>query len=155
MTVRVSEVDEFTAFVTEHESRLREALIAACGGEIGRDAAAEALLYGWDHWDRIGSMDNPVGYLYMVGLSRARRAWARRRPVFDPVEPTRMPDVEPSLPDALAALSDRQRTVVVLIHCFQWTQSEVAQLLSLSKSSVQNHLERGMTRLRRQIGVVE
>jgi RNA polymerase sigma factor (sigma-70 family) len=65
-----------------------------------------------------------------------------------------MPDVEPRLPEALAALSERQRTVVVLIHCFQWTQSEVAELLGLSKTTVQNHLERGMDGLRREIGVV-
>ena len=37
MVVPVSMVDEFTAFVTEHESRLRESLMAACGGEIGRE----------------------------------------------------------------------------------------------------------------------
>ena len=36
--------------------------MAACGGEIGRDAAAEALVYGWDNWDRIGRMENPSGY---------------------------------------------------------------------------------------------
>lgn len=154
MVVHVSGVDEFTAFVIEHESRLREALIAACGGEIGRDAAAEALVYGWDHWDRVGAMENPVGYLYRVGISRARKALSRRRPLFDPVEPTRIPDVEPRLPDALAALSERQRTVVVLIHCFQWTQSEVGEVLNLSKTTVQNHLERGMDSLRREIGVV-
>jgi RNA polymerase sigma factor (sigma-70 family) len=155
MVVHVSRVDEFTAFVTEHESRLREALMAACGGEIGRDAAAEALIYGWDQWDRIGAMDNPVGYLYRVGISRARRAQSRRHLLFDPVEPARLPDVEPRLPEALAALSERQRTVVVLIHCFQWTQSEVGEVLSLSKTTVQNHLERGMDSLRRQIGDVE
>ncbi|NNF52999.1 MAG: sigma-70 family RNA polymerase sigma factor [Acidimicrobiales bacterium] len=138
--------------MTTHESKLRESLIAACGGEVGRDAAAEALIYGWDNWDRIGHMDNPVGYLFKVGMSRARNALSKRRPVFDPVEPARIPDVEPRLPEALAGLSERQRTVVLLTHCFQWTQSEVAELLGLSKTTVQNHLERGMGVLRRQIG---
>jgi RNA polymerase sigma factor (sigma-70 family) len=152
MVVHVSKVDEFTEFVAEHESRLRESLIAACSGEIGRDAAAEALIYGWEHWDRVGAMENPVGYLYAVGLGRGRRTLSKRPPVFDPVESARIPEVEPRLPEALAALSERQRTVVVLIHCFQWTQSEVGELLSLSKTTIQNHLERGMGGLRREIG---
>lgn len=145
-------VDEFTGFVAAFESRLRESLIAACGGEIGRDAAAEALVYGWEHWDRVRGMENPAGYLYTVGLSRGRKKLPGNRPIFDPVQPARIPDVEPRLPEALAALSERQRTVVVLIHCFQWTQSEVGELLGLSKSTVQNHLERGMGGLRREIG---
>lgn len=152
MAVQTSEIDGFTEFVDEHEANLRESLIAACGGEHGRDAAAEALVYGWRHWDRISEMENPVGYLYKVGLSRGRRSLAKRRPVFDAVESSRIPDVEPGLPDALAHLSDRQRTVVVLIHCFQWTQTEVGDLLGVSKTTVQNHLERGMAGLRHEIG---
>jgi RNA polymerase sigma-70 factor (ECF subfamily) len=152
MIARDSQVDTFTRFVTDHESRLRQSLMAAFGGEIGRDAAAEALLYGWDNWDRIGRMENPSGYLFKVGLSRGRNALSKRRPLFDPVEPARIPDVEPRLPEALVGLSERQRTVVLLIHSFQWTQSEVADLLGLSKTTVQNHLERGMSALRREIG---
>jgi len=60
--------------------------------------------------------------------------------------------VEPGLPGALAALTQRQRSVVVLVHCFEWTLTEVADLLGLSKTTVQNHLERGMASLRRTIG---
>jgi RNA polymerase sigma factor (sigma-70 family) len=152
MIVRDSQVDTFTRFVTDYESRLRQSLIAAFGGEIGREAAAEALVYGWDNWDRIGRMENPSGYLFKVGISRGRNALSKRPPLFDPIEPARIPDVEPRLPAALSCLSERQRTVVLLIHSFQWTQSEVADLLGLSKTTVQNHLERGMSALRREIG---
>jgi len=152
MVVHDSRVLGFTEFVTTHEARLRESLMAACGSEDGRDAAAEALVYGWQHWNRVGGMENPVGYLFKVGVSRRRKALSKRRPVFDPVETTRIPEVEPRLPIALAGLSDRQRVVVVLVHCFQWTQSEVGELLGVSKTTVQNHLERGMSRLRREIG---
>ena len=152
MVAQDSKVDEFTTFVREFEIRLRESMISAFGGEAGRDAAAEALIYGWEHWDRVAQMENPAGYLYKVGLSRGRKALRRTRPLFDPAEVVAIPDMEPRLPEALAGLSERQRTAVVLIHCFQWTHSEVAELLGLSKTTVQNHLERGMARLRRQIG---
>jgi RNA polymerase sigma factor (sigma-70 family) len=152
MVVHDARVDQFTDFVTAHEARLRESLIAVCGGDVGRDATAEALIYGWDNWSRIRGMENPFGYLYTVGVSRGRNMLSKRRPVFDPVEPSRIPEVEPQLPMALAGLTERQRTVVVLIHCFQWTQSEVGDLLGVSKTTVQNHLERAMNGLRRDIG---
>ena len=41
----------------------------------------------------------------------------------------------------------------MLVHCFEWTLGEVAQLLDVSKSTVQNHAERGLDRLRSRLGV--
>lgn len=98
-------------------------------------------------------MDNPAGYLYVVGKNNARRQARRRRPVLMEVDPQRTPWVEPELPDALAALPDQQRIVVVLLHCFEWSMSEVAAVLDVSKSTVQNHAERGLARLRSRMGV--
>jgi predicted RNA polymerase sigma factor len=65
--------ETFTEFFREAEPRLRRALAAAAGIEAGREATAEALAYGWEHWDRVGSMENPAGYLYRVGRSKARK----------------------------------------------------------------------------------
>lgn len=152
MVAQQSSVDSFTEFVVTYEARLRQALTASCGSERGRDAACDALSYGWEHWDRVGPMENPVGYLYKVGVDRARRA-SRRKPLrFDPVDSARIPEVEPQLPDALAGLSERQRVVVVLVHGYGWTQLEVAELLGLSRSAVRNHMERALVSLRRSIG---
>lgn len=136
----------------KHERSLRHALIAACGGEAGREATADALAYGWEHWERVSSLENPVGYLYRVGRNKARRRTSRRAPLFAGETVAGMPEIEPGLPAALDRLSNRQRVVVVLVHCYQWTLAEVAELLGLSKSSVQNHLERGMAHLRRGLG---
>jgi DNA-directed RNA polymerase specialized sigma24 family protein len=43
---------------------------------------------------------------------------------------------------------------VVLVHCFAWTPVEVAELLDVSVSTVRNHLDRGMKRLRATLGGV-
>jgi len=64
-------------FVAEHERALRQALTSCFGSDAGRDAAADALAYGWEHWGRVSEMDNPVGYLFTVGRDRGRRAGAR------------------------------------------------------------------------------
>ena len=62
------------------------------------------------------------------------------------------PHVEPGLAAALAALSARQRAVVVMVHCFAWSLAETADVLGLAKTTIQNHLERGMAALRRELG---
>jgi RNA polymerase sigma-70 factor (ECF subfamily) len=69
------------------------------------------------------------------------------------VDTERAPWVEPELSTALAALPEQQRVVVMLLHCFEWSMSEVAELLQVSKSTVQTHAERGMAQLRERMGV--
>jgi len=147
------DIETFRSFVAKNEPRLRQALSASLGTQVGVDATAEALGYAWENWDRIEAMNNAAGYLYTVGRDRGRKSLTRRRPLFHPVDSARLPWVEPSLPSALERLPVRQREVVVLLHCFQWTMSEVAELLDISKSTVQNHAERGMASLRVSIGV--
>ncbi|MCU1387937.1 MAG: hypothetical protein JWL72_1275, partial [Ilumatobacteraceae bacterium] len=104
----------FEEFATSAGARLRAGLVAAFGPEAGLDAAAEALAYGWEHWARLGAMDNPAGYLYRVGQTAARRA--RRPHGFLPApHALDLPDFEPRLLPALESLSDAQRVCVVMI----------------------------------------
>jgi RNA polymerase sigma-70 factor (ECF subfamily) len=147
-----TKAEAFTSFVEAHEASLRNALTAALGFEVGREAAAEALVYGWANWDRVSAMDNPAGYLYRVGRNLGRRMHRRRRVLLPATETVGEPLVEPGLPAALAALSERQRVVIWLIHSADWSMSEVAGFLGISKASVQTHTERGMAKLRRRMG---
>jgi DNA-directed RNA polymerase specialized sigma24 family protein len=145
--------DGFVDFVETNESRLRHALTASLGFEAGKDAAAEALAYGWENWERVGAMANPVGYLYTVGRSKGRKLLSSAKPVFPSIPEDRTPWFEPGLPDALAALPERERTVVLLLHGYGWHMTEAAETLGVSKSTVQTHAERGMRKLRRRLGV--
>ena len=140
----------FEAFVEHAERRLRVALTAAYGQEAGRDAAATALAYGWEHWDRVSAMENPVGYLYRVGQSSQRR---KKEPHWAEVPVSAMPDVEPGLPKAIAALSEKQRLAVVLVHAYGWARGEVAAMTGTSVSAVDTHLARGLAKLRSSLGV--
>src|ERR1700674_3672681 len=116
---------EFETFVAEIEPRLRRAFVAAYGSERGREATAEALAYAWERWASVRGMRNAAGYLYRVGQSRTR---PRRRAAMELPAPVGEPWVEPALPGALFALSEGQRTAVVLVHGFGWTVREVAEL---------------------------
>jgi len=138
------DIGEFDEFVAVAEPRLRRALIAAYGPERGREATAEALAFAWERWDKVRDMTNPVGYLYRVGQSRTRPR--RTRPVFERVS-GEAPLVEPMLPAALAALSEKQRVAVVLVHGFGWTLREVADVMGVRLTTVQTHADRGLRRL--------
>lgn len=142
----------FERFVRESESKLRHALVARYGPEVGRDAAAEVLAYGWEHWDRVGQMGNPIGYLYRVGQSKARKH-RTPKPQFPALPAAHEPEFEPGLPDALKGLTEKQRTVVLLIHSFGWLMTEVAEVLGVGLTTVQKHEERGMAKLRRALEV--
>ena len=142
--------ESFRLFVKEIEPRLRHALVAVFGQDLGREATADALAYGWEHWDRLDGMENPVGYLYRVGRTRRGQ---RGKPVFLPVSSVASPDVEPGLPDALSGLSQRQRVAVVMVHAYDWSREEAASVLGVSVSTLDTHLQRGLRKLRASLGV--
>lgn len=156
MSTETTQVEEgFTRFVQDTEPRLRLALCSSFGRQVGLDATADALGYGWEHWARVRKMDNPQGYLWAVGRNRARRASSRPSFGFGSVEIDRMPWIEPGLPAALESLSEKQRVVVMLTDGYEWTHAEVAEMLGVSVGTVQRHKERALDRLRKALGVEE
>ena len=145
---------EFTRFVKEVEPRLSYAFYAAYGPEVGSEVTADALAYAWENWGKVSRMDNPAGYLYRVGQSRARR-YHRPRVLFPRTEPEVGSEFEPGLPAALEALTESQRQAVILIYAMEWTEEEAAAVLGKSRSTVRTHLERGLARLRLRLGVAD
>ena len=143
---------EFRSFVTETEPKLRAAFVGHYGLDIGREATAEALAYAWANWDRVATMGNPAGYLFRVGQSRVRPL-LRPEPLVEPVVAVPSPWIEPALAEALSALPAQQRAAVLLAHGFGYTHAEIAEVLEVSRSTVQNHVERAMVRLRQALEV--
>ena len=137
----------FDAFLDQSGPALRAALIAAYGHQVGADAVAAAIAYGWEHWARVGKMNNPAGYLYRVGQTAAKSAF-RPQPFLPVPPPQELPEFEPGLLPALESLTEPQRVSVLLVHALGYTQVEAAQLLDVSKSTIRTHLARGLKKLR-------
>lgn len=148
--------DEFDDFFMSYEPGVRHALVASFGFEVGRDAAAEALAYAWEHWDRVRSLSNPAGYVYKVGFNIGRRTSRTPDLSASANEPfvVHRETVEPGLVAALQRLSPRQRQVVLLVHAAEYSVREAGDLLGLHPGTVQVHLRRGLRSLRRSLGVV-
>ena len=138
---------EFTRFVKEAEPRLSHALAAAYGPEVGAEATADALAWGWEHWRKVRKMRNAAGYLYRVGQTKARR-YFRPQAAFPSVPAAEVPSVNPELPAVLESLTPNQRAAVVLVHGYGYTEREVAELIGISRWSVRTHVDRALIRLR-------
>jgi RNA polymerase sigma factor (sigma-70 family) len=123
--------------------------------QTGCEAHADAVAWASEHAEELRVMSSPLGYLFRVGQSAARRyvRWAHVPVELPPVESARAPEVEPGLPSAIARLGVEERTAVVLVHCHAWSYAEVAELLEVEVTTVNNYVSRGMTKLRRSLGV--
>jgi RNA polymerase sigma factor (sigma-70 family) len=141
---------EFEVFVAAEGQRLRRALVALYGVDVGSDACAEALAWAWEHWERLAGMTNPVGYLFRVGQSSTRRQQRWRRRVELPREDDSASGGEGDerLDEALVALPPRQRAVALLVHGYGYSYAEVAEMTGRSLTSVRSDLHRALRRLR-------
>lgn len=137
----------FEEFVESDGVRLRAGLVAAYGPQVGADAAAEALAYGFEHWERVGQMENSAGYLYRAGQTAARREF-RPQGYLPQKAAEGDPVFEPGLAPALESLTEPQRVGVVLVHGLGWTLRETAELLEVEVSTLRTHVKRAMKKLR-------
>lgn len=144
----------FDEFVRVVEPALLQALVSTYGPVDGREATMDALSWAWEHWDRLAEVSNKVGYLYRVGQTAVRGFASRHLElVGDQVADAGFDAFDPALVPALRGLSEQQRTAVVLVHGFQWSQTEVADLFEVTVSTVREHLRRALDRLREQLEV--
>ena len=149
----VNAADAFEHFFNESEPFVRRALVSRFGAELGRDATAEGFAAAWRSWDRVSTMENRSGYVYRVGERWAVRQEKKARPPA--AEAAVMVDRygDPELAAALDALSPKQRQAVVLVWSFGYSHREAAELLGCARSSLQNHVERGLKNLRQNLEV--
>jgi DNA-directed RNA polymerase specialized sigma24 family protein len=141
----------FEAFIADARIKLRRALVARYGVELGVEACSEATAWAWAHRDRLLAMANPVGYLYRVGQTAVRNETRfHRTPPFPPeVADHELPLADPGLHEGLSRLTPDQRAAVMLVHAYGYRYAEAADLLDIPVTTLKNHLHRGSRRLRK------
>jgi RNA polymerase sigma-70 factor (ECF subfamily) len=137
---------EFERFFEVERRRLFRALYLMTGSaHEAEELAQDAFLKIWERWDRVGGMDDPVGYLYRTAMnlarSRARRLVRAARAPFSAerlVEPYGAADTHDAVVRALARLAPRQRQAVVLVELLDRSTQEAADLMHVSNSTVRS-----------------
>ena len=110
-------------------TKVRRALVATYGVEVGTEAASDATVWAWEHRQELSRMKNPTGYVFRVGQSASRRyrrrssnSWTSTGPSFpspairSPTK-TRFPDgTVPTLRRARSAVGIAARREAVRVH---------------------------------------
>ncbi|MEU4798956.1 SigE family RNA polymerase sigma factor [Streptomyces sp. NPDC023327] len=152
------EQDSFREFVASRSPALLKTAVLLSGGDrhAGEDLLQNALVKAAARWRRI---DEPEAYvrrvLYRQQVSRWRLKWPRRElAVADPPESAASGDgasaaeLRVVLRGALAKLTTRQRTVLVLRYFEDLPEADVARLLGCSVGTVRSTTHRSLARLR-------
>lgn len=146
----------YVEFVAARQDHLRRIALAVTGDwHTADDVLQTALLKLYFAWPRIRSDGNPEAYARRVimrcDVDRRRRPSRREQPTGELPDRAAAPgtDVEErsALFDALQALPEQQRKVVVLRHWLGLSVRETAAELGIGEGTVKSHSSRGLAAL--------
>jgi RNA polymerase sigma-70 factor (ECF subfamily) len=153
----------FEAFY-DAESRLlfRRLWLVTGNRAEAEELMQDAFLRVWERWDRVGRMDDSVGYLYRIAMNlfrdRYRRALlAIRRSVGLTPSQDDFADADDreTVRRVLATLPPRQRAALVLPEMLGFTAKEAAGALGVRASTVRSLSHQGRESFRRVMEVAD
>ena len=119
----------------------------------------DAFVRLYEHWDRVGSLEDPTGYLYRTAMngfrSRYRRSVLALRRQLPPRE--RSDDIAAAerradIVASLARLTGEQRAALVLIDFLELSSEEAGALMRMSPGAVRTQASRARSELRKKAG---
>ena len=120
----------------------------------------DAFLKVWERWERVGAMDDPVGYLYRTAMNLFRKRYRRavlaiRRSIG--LAPSRddFADAEDrdTVRRVLSTLPPRQRAALVLTEMLGFSPNEAGRALGVQASTVRSLSHQGRESFRRAMEV--
>ena len=130
-------------YETERERLFRALLLVTHDSMEAEDVMQEAFVRVWERWDRVGTLDDPVGYLFKTAMNLRRSAFrsavaAARRSLRPPAEHDpfeRVIDRDEAL-RSLAALTKRQRAAIVVTELLGYSSEEAGPILGIRPGTV-------------------
>jgi RNA polymerase sigma-70 factor, ECF subfamily len=153
---RVETRAQFDVFYQEEHERLFKALYFVTGNRHdAQELMQDAFLRLWERWDKIGTMEDPTGYLFRVALNgfrmRRRRAAMSIRKVI-PVPERRdlflEAEMRADVRQLLLEITPRQRAALVLVDLLGYPSEEAARILRVTPSTVRALATKGRRALR-------
>ncbi len=143
----------FAEFVAARSSALsRTAFLLTGDHHLAQDLVQAALMQAARHWRRIHT--SPEAYVRRAMYHQNISWWRRRRfaetslETYDGATAASDHDLRLTLDQALARLTAKQRTVLVLRFYEDLTEVETARALGLSTSTVKSTTRQALARLR-------
>jgi RNA polymerase sigma-70 factor, ECF subfamily len=140
----VGDAASFDAFFLEEHERLYGALYFITGDRRdAEDLMQDAFAKLWERWDRVGSMQDPTGYLFRVALNgfrmRRRHAVVVAAKVIPGIElrdAFRDAEMRADLQTMLRLVTPRQRAALLLVDQLGYTSEDAARILRVRPSTV-------------------
>jgi RNA polymerase sigma-70 factor, ECF subfamily len=130
-------------YETERERLFRALLLVTHDSAEAEDLMQEAFVRMWERWDRVGTLDEPVGYLFKTALNLHRSALRRavaatKRSLRPPTEHDPFEKVidHDEAVRSLAALTPRQRAAVVVTELLGYSSAEAGTILGIRPGTV-------------------
>jgi RNA polymerase sigma factor (sigma-70 family) len=135
-------------------------ILAGDPGE-GEDLAQEAMARAFENWEKVRRADDPIAYVYRIGINLHRRRLRRARVVGihaiehrNAAQDDSIGQVEDSVVvmSAIRHLPRNEREILVLVEWLGLTHTSAASILRISPSSARGRMHRAKKNLRAQLG---
>ena len=154
------EAEGFAQFIEARQSALqRTAWLLTGDWALAQDLVQTALARSWPYWRRIRRRDDPEIYVRRVMINTwatwRRRRWRGEQPSGALADRPATGDVAVdvvtrlAVRNLLAALTERQRAVVVLRLFDDLSEAQVAQILGCAVGTVKATMSQALARLRK------
>jgi RNA polymerase sigma-70 factor (ECF subfamily) len=147
----------FEAFYDAESRALFRRLWLVTGNRAeAEELMQDAFLKVWERWEKVGVMDDPVGYLYRTAMNLFRKRYRRavlaiRRSVG--LAPSRDDfadaDDRETVRRVLSTLPPRQRAALVLTEMLGYSPDEAGHALGVQASTVRSLSHQGRDSFRR------
>jgi len=132
-------------YEAEHEALFRRLWLITANRAEAEEIMQEAFLKIWERWDRIGSIGDPVGYLYRTAMNVFRQRYRRarlaiRRTMGNAPGRDDFADVEDQdlVGRILSSLPPRQRAALVLTELLDFSAEEAGRALGVQASTIRS-----------------
>jgi RNA polymerase sigma-70 factor (ECF subfamily) len=156
----VEEAPSFEEFYDATFRRLFTALCLVTGNRHeAEEIAQDAFVRVFERWDRVGTLEDPTGYLFRVSMNVFRNRFRRaslgvRRGLFlAPTETDDLAAVETrdELVRLLRPLDPRQRAAVLLTSILDYSAEEAGRMLGIKASSVRSLTTRARAQMNHEV----
>jgi len=155
--------EEAPSFEEFYEATFRRLFTALClvtgNRHEAEEIAQDAFVRVFERWDRVGTLEDPTGYVFRVSINvfrnRFRRAslGVRRGLSLAPTEKDDLAAVEArdEIVRLLRPLDPQQRAAVLLTSILDYSAEEAGRMLGIKASSVRSLTTRARAQMKHEV----
>lgn len=152
-----TEFEEF--FQAEYDRVVRAVFLASGQRDLAEEIAQEAMVRAYERWDRIRTMESPIGYVMKIAFNR-QRSWLRAAsrvlhllpPSSEMAGGSTSDETSQQVMELLDSVPVTQRQALILVEWLGLTSEEAGKVLGIEATSVRGRIHRARHSFRHLLG---